>query len=741
MNSKPESALNRREFAARLTALSLPLGGVLSANPAALAVPADAAQALAPPALDNQYRGYIVDHHSPDPPALTYAKFDPEQWLRMYDTSQLDHVWVFCKGHHGEAYYPTRTGHMQPGLKTDFVKAAADGLRRRGMAFHAYYCIGFDDWAPMHHPDWANITEDGKPRRVEHPIAQWHWTCLNTPYRKYVLGQLAEIVEGYKPDGFFLDIMGQPLCYCPGCAKLYQARYGHAIPRGDEAVRLWRETDEFLYQTTQLSMIREIVQLVRSMGSKAAITLNGGHIDFRKEVLDLLDYTFAEPFAGNYLSAMFARGTGKLPQIGPGNVAKVYDPSPVSIFQAQAAMIAAQNCRPFMYSETMNQDGVLDPLWFRTMGRAFHDIAEIQPHLRQRDPVPCVAIVYSEKTRFHDRADLRGLKTRDQSSYFDHRSALRGAMEAGVQSQFPCDILPDCKLTDDLLRPYQALVLPEVTCLSPAETNVIEKWVHSGGLLVATGLTSTLDADGVKLSNFSLANLLGCDYVTVEDRYLANRWGSYLQRGADPLWKNLPDTSLVVEAPFIEVQPHPGTEVLATHILPAVLWHEDKDHDDQAWVNWEPPPPGQPSNHPAVLRNRLGKGQVIYATFDLFGMTDRKFLWPGDLLREVLLSALPQPPLRVELKHGQAALGTTFYKKQKEASLVVHQVNRAVDQLNGRAPDAEGGTLQIDESCFRVRRCRQVFPQLRDLPLQRTAHGTSIIMPPVQVHTVVVIEG
>jgi len=258
---------------------------------------------------------------------------------------------------------------------------------------------------------------------------------------------------------------------------------------------------------------------------------------------------------------------------------------------------------------------------------------------------------------------------------------------------------------------------------------------------VATGLTSTLDAEGVKLPNFSLANLLGCDYVAIEDRYLANHWGSYLKRGGDPIWKDLPDTSLVVEAPFIEVTARPGTEVLATHILPAVLWHEDKDHDDQGWVNWEPPPPGQASNRPALLRNRLGKGQVIYATFDLFGMTDRKFIWPGDFLRQVLLSSLSQPPLRVELKRGQAALGTTFYKKKKEAALVVHQVNRAVDQLNGRAPDAEGGTLLIDEAYFRVRRCRQVFPQLRDLPVQRTAHGASIVMPPVEVHNVVVIDG
>ena len=208
------SAMNRREFAARLTALSLPLGGLLGA--------ADGGKTPNPPPLDNQYRGYIVDHHSPDPPAMNLREVRSRAVAAQYDTSKLDHVWVFCKGHHGEAYYPTKIGHMQPGLKTDFVKVFADGLRKRGISFHAYYCIGFDDWAPIHHPDWANIGEDGKPRRVDHAIAQWHWTCVNTPYRKYVLDQLTEIVEGYQPEGFFLDIMGQPLCYCPSCSKLYQ---------------------------------------------------------------------------------------------------------------------------------------------------------------------------------------------------------------------------------------------------------------------------------------------------------------------------------------------------------------------------------------------------------------------------------------------------------------------------------------------------------------------------------------
>jgi len=684
-----------------------------------------------PPRVENQYRGYIVDHHSPDPPAITYDKFDPEQWFRLYEESDLDHLWVFCKGHHGEAYYPTKVGHMHPGLKIDFVKAFSDRLRQKGIAFHAYYCIGFDDWAALSHPDWALLDENGKNRRVQaaegaHSRAQWHWTCVNTPYRQYVFEQLTEIVKGYSPDGIFLDIVGQPLCYCQYCSGLYQSRYEHDIPRGAAVDRYWRETEEFLFQTTQLGFVKEAIATVRGLGSKAAITINGGHLSFRKELMDLLDYTFAEPFAGNYLSAMFARGTGKLAQIGPGLVAWAYDPSPDTIFKVESAMIAAQNCRVFMYSETMRQDGTLDSLWFREMGAGYKEIDKIQPYLTDRDSVPCVAILFSEKTRFNDRVDLP--------------TVLKGAMEAGAYSQFPSDILPGWKLTSENLAHYQALVLPEVTCLSPSDVEVLERFVGAGGLLIATGLTGTKQADGLVRSNFALADLLGCDFDGVMDTYKSNLWGSYLNRSDDPIWKELPDTTLVVQAPFVLVRPRAGTKVLATHILPATVWSKDTDENEQTWVNWEPPPPGKTTEFPALIETTHGRGRVVYASFDLYGMLSNDFQWPLEFHYQLLRSHLKQPPIRVELTNRRG-VGTTFYKKRSKNMLVVHQVNRAIPLMKGEVNSLKGGTLVLTESFFRPTTCRQIHPSEQALKLNKRGGSVEIELPDVDVHSVIVLEG
>ena len=729
--------MNRRNFTSALLAL----GGAsptlfnfskLADAKEAPALPSAAAATFpTPPSLENQYRGYIVDHHSPDPPAITYEKFDPDQWFHLYEESDLDHAWVFCKGHHGEAYYPTKVGHTHPGLKMDFVKAFSDRLRQKGIAFHAYYCIGFDDWAVLNHPEWALLDEEGKNRRVEpgaNPRAkgQWHWACINTPYRRYVMEQLTEIVKGYDPGGIFLDIVGQPLCYCKHCSSLYRSRYGHEIPRGAAADRDWRETAEFLYQTTQLGFVKESIATVRALGSKAAMTINGGHLSFRRELMDLLDYTFAEPFAGNYLSAMFARGTGKLPQIGPGLVAWPYDPSPASIFKVESAMIVSQNCRAFMYSETMRQDGVLDSLWFREMGAGYREIEKIQPYLADRDSVPCVAILFSEKSRFNDQSDLP--------------TVVKGAMEAGVYSQFPSDVLPDWKLTPENLAAYQAVVLPEVTCLSQGEAETLGRFVESGGLLIATGLTGTKQADGQVRSNFALADVIGCDFEHVLDTYKNNTWGSYLDRDNDAIWKELPDTTLAVQAPLVVVKSRPGTKVLATHILPATVWRRDTDENEQSWVNWEPPPPGKTTEFPALVEATHGKGKVIYASFDLYGMVSKDYQWPLELHYQLLHSYLKKPPLRVQLTNRRG-IGTTFYKKRTKNQLILHQINRTVPLLKGDVNPIRGGTLVLDESFFKPTTCRQVHPLQQTLKLDRRRGVAEVELPEVGTQSLIVLEG
>ena len=389
-------------------------------------------------------------------------------------------------------------------------------------------------------------------------------------------------------------------------------------------------------------------------------------------------------------------------------------------------MIASQNCRVFMYSETMRQDGTLDPLWFREMGEGYKEIDAIQSYLVDRDPVSSVAILYSEQTRFNDRLDLAAV--------------LKGAMEAGANSQFPTDILPDWKLTSESLAAYQALVLPEVTCMSSVDVETVGRFVETGGLLVATGLTSMKQADGQRRSNFALADLFGCDFERVLDTYKNNVWGSYLDRGDDPIWRTLPDTTLAVQAPFVAVKPRPGTKVLARHILPATVWNKDTDENEQSWVNWEPPPPGRLSDFPALLTRAHGKGFVVYASFDLYAMIAGDLQWPLEFHYQLLCSDLKKPPVRARL-NNRRGVGTTFYKKRGKKQLVVHQVNRAVPLLRGDVNPIRGGTLIISESFFATRSCTQIHPVRQSLKFEKRGEFVEVKLPDVAIHSVIVVDG
>jgi len=109
-----------------------------------------------------------------------------------------------------------------------------------------------------------------------------------------------------------------------------------------------------------------------------------------------------------------------------------------------------------------------------------------------------------------------------------------------------------------------------------------------------------------------------------------------------------------VQAPFVGVKPRPGVRVLATHILPATVRCKDTDENEQCWVNWEPPPPAKRTECPALIETTHGKGKVVYASFDLYGMVSKDYQWPLEFHYQLLRSYLKKQglQLRASEMHG-----------------------------------------------------------------------------------------
>jgi len=686
---------------------------------------------MARQAFTNWYRGYLVDHHSPDPPVVTLDELDPAEYIAAYERANLDHVMLYCKDHWGVTYYDTAVsdGKMHPGLKFDFIGEMVRLTQKKGMGFIAYYSVGFDTRAVTLHPDWAVRAEDGTMLRASaHPPRKWHWVCKVSPYAEYALAQIEEILERYQPQALFLDIYHQPFCYCQYCQRAYFERYGRLPPRGEEVALYRREMQDFRDLVYHREFLLRVVSLRDQFSPETAISLNGGHSIHRHEVLDLCDFTYSEPWGTNWLSGLFARGTGKYCQIGPGNLGEVYDPPSERVYVAELASIVANGCRAFAFSGSQHPDGTLDQAEFQRLGAAYDAIEQLQPYMKDAVPVPSVGILFSEKTRLWGES----VSYRAGIPVGPHLDGVEGAMRAATYSRWPVDVLPEWRLSPEALRQFQVLLAPNVSCMSAETAQAIRDFVASGGCLMATSDTSLLEEDGNRRDDFLLADVFGCHYIRTRDEYAPNCYGTYLERKPGPFWEETADTQLPTSPPFLEVQAE-GSEILATHTLPAVIL------TDSLWVNWWSPPPKDVTEHPAVLINRYGAGKALYFSFDLFGMVKDGFIWPSKALGSALRLLAGSPPVLVSSPVAGAVLAS-YFTSSGSRELVVHEANATVSMLRGEVQEITGNVIHLDGTRFQPRSATVVWPETLELTIRRKDGAHVIVLPPLGIHRVVSIK-
>ena len=683
----------------------------------------------------DSYRGYLIDHHSPDPPIQRLDKLDVSGWEESLKRAHVNCMLTYCKDHYGVTYYDTKVGRKHPGLKTDFIGELADMMRRLDIEFWAYYSVGFDLWAANTHPEWAARDENGNVIRVG---TKWPWCCGNTGYRDYILAQLEEILA-YQPDSMFLDIVHTPLCWCETCTQRFRERYGFELPKGEAKTEHWRTMLDWYLEVLQYDLFKTIVDRVHEIDPTVPISMNGSHLRHTKKVQDLMDWTYAEPWAGNFVSAGFARGTGVDSQIGPGGVSQVYNPYPASVFVAEIAAIASQGVRPFLFSGTLKPDGSLDRLEFEEIGAAYGEVAKFQPLLRDRDPIREVAVLYSESTRLygHDQikfqADHHGCL--DETPYTE---AIAGAINAAAVANYPWEVVPDWKLTEDELAAYRVLVLPNTTALSDGQADLIGAWVEQGGRLLATFRTGLRDERGEPRGDFALGDVLGVEYAAMDETYVGSQeYGSYLEDRVGPLWQSLPETALAVAPPMVQVRATTAN-VLATHTLPACKVTPTQ------WVNWWPPPPDAKTQWPAVTLNRCGEGLAMYVSFDVLNMVrktgGRPFVWSWQFLKAALERVLlPEPRIRVKTDQPRS-LDATYFKVRNRDQVLVHLLNNTVKPLNGDVLPVPPSRLVVRELPFAPVRAKVIYPHETDLGMTGDGQCRVVELPPVDIHTIVSVE-
>ncbi|MCY4092085.1 MAG: beta-galactosidase trimerization domain-containing protein [Caldilineaceae bacterium] len=627
------------------------------------------------------------DMHTPDWDPRFMREADAEQIAELAARAGGTVFWAFAKCVHGSAYYPTRAGHQHETLAgRDLLAEVIAALRAREIASVIYYCTCNDTWAADRNPDWSQRNSEGAAL-PEVSISDFPWTCLNSPYRQRVLGQLQELAEGYDDAvGIFLDRVdwGPGGCYCNYCQRAFRIETGHPLPTREQwQTRLGRTFMQWRSRVLH-EFLREAQALVKVSQPDWAFSHNVypetreiewvGQWPERDVPID--DEVLVEAF-GDYTfewmrNATYARAlTSRRPIISFGRfVGPMWDwtTKPRAHLMAQCLTPLANGCDPMMI-DSFYPDGSLDPAAYADMAPVSAAVRARSPWCVEADPLRYAAVHLSLPTRLYYADDRPAAYLHD----------FNGAFKALADGHLLTDIALGRDLTADRLGDYRVLVLPNAACLSDDQVEAIAQYVERGGGLVATHSTSLYDEQGNRRGDFGLREVFGVSY-----REALNFNTSFLQLGqGSVVGEGLPSgTPLSLATAQWKVEARGGTETAASVVLPLIDYSIAPRR-----ITWGDPPPEMPTSHPAVTNRQHGKGRVVYFA----GLPERAYFQRHYihcrhlLLNAVRWAAAAGPPVALVGSAGLkltafrqrfAAPGIPAGRQEKAGSrLVVHIVN------------------------------------------------------------------
>ncbi len=662
------------------------------------------------------------------PPEANF-QIDVEGAVKAARDAGAECLMIYSQSHWGYALYPSDSAVRQPNLDYDLFGREVELARRHGMSLTAYYSLQFNNQCVFAHPDWAWVNEAGEQQTM-----RWYITCLDSPYRQYVLSMMGEIFARYDVQELFLDIFGiqfelyrssgrNPFCFC----KYTEEAWNHDHPgdpyrQGFQSREGWEKRFNWHQQRTLTNMLDEIIAVARKHRPDLLISLNGGPESFPNDIMKKVSFIYAEPLpcpTGIALGSILMRGWGR-PYFQAGiftryGYADIY---PGSIPRVQADALIVQNARTFFVGNAPVVGGIdgqgFSKRWFAVAKETWEDVKNVDcllgPDLQ---PLSSIAMLYSESTRDELDAEKRPV---------DFRHSTLGALEILTYAGRPVESLAEFRLEKKALEEFQVLVLPEVEVLSSTQAEAIREWVSDGGTLLASFKCGLLDENRQPRANFPLSDVLGVDFVSEERKYWYGEPGNahspdftsiYLESAGHHLARMLSVSTVGLPGSFLRLRRTHAEEVMR-YRLPLMV--EDTAH--RHWFNWGPPPPGSETAGTAVAFNKFGKGQALYLGVPIFWAMQARPFWILDWIPSLLRELAPNPIAELRsVPFSEYVHGTFFYDPSKQFILV--QVLNTIElATNGEIRPGPRVEIHLDMRRLKISGARMVWPETKDLPLK-----------------------
>jgi len=499
---------------------------------------------------------------------------------------------TFAKCHFGYAYYPTQVGTSHPRMRGDAFGDFRAACKKAGVKVLAYVSFGIDGQAAEQHPDWAQAhTPDGP---VVHP-GFFNSVCPFTPYTdELMFPQIAEIIEGYRPEGFFFDTMGaMGLCYCECCKKAFRDATGKEIPE-EEDDPLHAEYGKFRHDRA-LALIGKVGDFIQERLPGAKVGFNQvGSIPYPEPLPEHITCLSLDPPTYGPQGAQFSMNAsyGSTATVPSDVMPTIFNQgwgdwslSPNALLRQVAATVWARGVRLYV-GDRLHPQNRLDKRTVHALDvlSDLHDRMEAEMPPEGTPSVPDALLLHSPYTVHGTDMSLFARMPRDR--LLTLQGAHRLQIDAGVSSA----IVAECYLADSIEKPG-LVVLPEVKAIDAASEQRLKNFVEKGGKLLVVGRVPEVDGKTM-------------DWLGV--RLEVEPWQDHIYL---PPWED--EDEVLGRGDFHKLTLD-GAEAVR-HAIPA--WDARHGHRYGWGIG---PACDEPSDVPVLTRHTLGKGEVWYLGATLF---------------------------------------------------------------------------------------------------------------------------
>lgn len=577
--------------------------------------------------------------------------FDADEFADTLQSAGVEYINVFARCNLGFAYYPTKIGIVYPGLKVDLLGRMVSACHRRKIQVVAYFNAGLDHEHALRHRDWCKVNRDGQVYEMNQMGHFFRRLCLNTGYRPHLLAMVAEVMNRYPVDGFFLDCFSFTPCYGVEC--LDGMRRLGMDPMDDRAVTdyCWRITELF---------VKEVQRLVKPRGLN--LYCNGVPYDRQSthielEVLPTGGWGYdVLPFVIRY-----ARTLGKPYYLMTGRFHESWGdfcglrPEPSLQFDCYNSIANGGTCS---VGDHLHPRGKLIPAVYRTIRNVFAETARLDPWTANARPLTEMAILAPPLKNYPGRYDFS-------------LESIQGATRILVELKQQFDIIDG----DAALARYRVILLPDQMTVDQGLRRKLTDHLWRGGMLISSAYAGmNPKKTGFALGAYRLA-FQGPEPYTPT-----------FFKTAREVSRDLPDMLVTIYDPGIAMQARKGAKVLAELWKPyfnVKSW--DRYHENLYT------PPEKSTGRPALVRC----GNVFHFSFPIFASYfEHAVVAYKHLLRNCLEQAFPRPLVKVE---GFPSFG--------QATVTVQGKRRMVHLLT-YVPELRGKRAQIVEEPIEVRDVR-----------------------------------